>query len=239
MSHHCHDEHTHAHGGGDDPHDHSDDITPALQHSLYQHICFDEITTMNEARYGSGREVVRKTWQERMSPEPEVASDVDEQLLINIPYVFSLFFLFSFFLFFSSDFFYFYFVCRFMVTWFGLNGWDGLDWGGYRWLCGRERVGWVSRQLIHDGGKNRFTGQVKLHSILLRTSDSDSAPKTLKVIINREDVDFGVAEETDGTQTFELSRTAEVQELPVVSTPSALAHSGKGEVDRRWCACVC
>ncbi|AEO71373.1 6cb32f30-01bf-4c41-bd5e-a8a1ac9d5e41 [Thermothielavioides terrestris] len=145
MSHHCHDEHTHAHGGGDDPHDHSDDITPALQHSLYQHICFDEITTMNEARYGSGREVVRKTWQERMSPEPEVASDVDEQLLINIP----------------------------------------------------------------------FTGQVKLHSILLRTSDSDSAPKTLKVIINREDVDFGVAEETDGTQTFELSRTAEVQELPV------------------------
>lgn len=64
----------------------------------------------------------------------------------------------------------------------------------------------------------RFTGQVKLHSILLRTSDSDSAPRTLKVIINREDVDFGVAEETDGTQTFELSRTSEVQELPVVCT---------------------
>jgi len=62
----------------------------------------------------------------------------------------------------------------------------------------------------------RFTGQVKLHSILLRTSDSDSAPRTLKVIINRDDVDFGVAEETSGTQEFELSRTAEVQELPVV-----------------------
>lgn len=68
-----------------------------------------------------------------------------------------------------------------------------------------------------SNGNGRFTGQVKLHSILLRTSDSDSAPKTLKVIINREDVDFGVAEETDGTQTLELSRTAEVQELPVVS----------------------
>ena len=63
---------------------------------------------------------------------------------------------------------------------------------------------------------NRFTGQVKLHSILLRTSDSDSAPRTMKVIINRDDVDFGVAEETSGTQEFELSRTGEVQELPVV-----------------------
>ncbi|KAK4111202.1 DUF1000-domain-containing protein [Canariomyces notabilis] len=143
MSHHCHDEHhDHSHGG---EHDHSDDITPALQFSLYQHIKFDEITTLNEARYGSGKEVVKKTWADRMAPEPEVESDADEQLLMNVP----------------------------------------------------------------------FTGQIRLHSILLRTSDSDSAPKTLKVIINRDDVDFGVAEETDGTQVFELSRTSEVQELPV------------------------
>lgn len=92
MAHHCHDEHTHLHGGDDHDHaahDHSDDITPALQHSLYQHISFDDVTTMNEARYGSGREVVKKTWQERMSAEPEVASDVDEQLLMNVPYVVS------------------------------------------------------------------------------------------------------------------------------------------------------
>lgn len=54
-----------------------------------------------------------------------------------------------------------------------------------------------------------------MHSILLRTSDSDSAPKTLKVIINREDVDFSIAEDSEGTQAFELSRTSEVQELPV------------------------
>ncbi|KAL2021153.1 hypothetical protein VTK56DRAFT_7459 [Thermocarpiscus australiensis] len=146
MSHHCHDEHhDHSSHGGGAEHDHSDDMAPALQFSLYQHINFDEITTLNEAQYGSGKAVVKKTWAERMDPEPELASDVDEQLLINIP----------------------------------------------------------------------FTGQVKLHSILLRTSDSDSAPKTLKVIINRDDVDFPTAEETDGTQTFELSRTSEVQELPV------------------------
>ncbi|KAL2155330.1 hypothetical protein VTH82DRAFT_71 [Thermothelomyces myriococcoides] len=146
MSHHCHDEHTHSHGGHDHgEHDHSDDITPALQFSLYQHIDFDGVTALNEAEYGSAKAIVKKTWAERLSAEPELVSDVDEQLLVNVP----------------------------------------------------------------------FTGQVKLHSILIRTSDSDSAPKTLKVIINRDDVDFGVAEETSGTQEFELSRTAEVQELPV------------------------
>lgn len=63
--------------------------------------------------------------------------------------------------------------------------------------------------------KLRFTGQVKLHSILLRTSNSQSAPKTLKVFINRDDVDFGTAEEQEGTQEFELSQTSDVQELPV------------------------
>lgn len=35
------------------------------------------------------------------------------------------------------------------------------------------------------------------------------------MIINRDDVDFGVAEDAEGTQTFELSQTSEIQELPV------------------------
>lgn len=96
MSHHCHDEHDHDHSHGDDEHDHSDDITPALQFSLYAHINFDDVTALNEAQYGSGRAVVRKTWAERLAPEPEVASDVDEELLINIPYV-TLSFIFRFF----------------------------------------------------------------------------------------------------------------------------------------------
>lgn len=146
MSHHCHDEshgHDHSHGGGE--HDHSDDITPALQFSLYQHINFDEVTCLNEAVPNSGRAIVKKTWAERLTAEPELASDADEELLMNIP----------------------------------------------------------------------FTGQVKLHSILLRTSTSDSAPRTLKVIINREDIDFSTAADTEGTQTFELSSTNEVQELMV------------------------
>lgn len=72
MSHHCHDEHTHAggHDHGHDEHDHSDDITPALQFSLYQHINFDDITALNEAQYGSGKAVVQKTWVCRIRARP-------------------------------------------------------------------------------------------------------------------------------------------------------------------------
>ncbi|KAK4216152.1 PITH domain-containing protein [Rhypophila decipiens] len=142
---HCHDEHHDHHGHDHGEHDHSDDITPALQFSLYQHIDFDGVVTMNEAEDGSGKAVLKKTWAERMAPEPEVASDADEQLLINIP----------------------------------------------------------------------FTGQIKLHSILLRTSPSESAPQTLKVIINREDIDFSAAEELPGTQTFDLVQTSDIQEHAV------------------------
>ncbi|KAL1876908.1 hypothetical protein VTK73DRAFT_8985 [Phialemonium thermophilum] len=149
MSHHCHDEHAESGGGHGHHdhagHDHSDDITPALQFSLYQHINFDEVTTLNEAQYGSGKAILKKTWAERLEPEPELASDADEQLIVNIP----------------------------------------------------------------------FTGQVKLHSILIRTCNSDSAPRTLKVFINREDIDFATAEEAEPTQIFELARTSEVQDLAV------------------------
>ncbi|KAF3011491.1 hypothetical protein G7054_g3331 [Neopestalotiopsis clavispora] len=147
MSHHCHDEHQHSHGGDghDHVHDHSDDITPALQHSLYQHIDFDGINTMNEAADDSGRAIVKKTWAERTQVEPELESDADEQIIMSVP----------------------------------------------------------------------FTGQVKLHSILLRSSPSDSAPRTLKVFVNRRDLDFETASELAPTQEFELSQTSDVQELPV------------------------
>jgi hypothetical protein len=88
MSGHCHDEHTDGHGHhhhDHGEHDHSDDITPALQFSLYQHINFDEINTFNEEEFGSGKAIIKKTWTERLSEEPELASDADEQLLIAVP----------------------------------------------------------------------------------------------------------------------------------------------------------
>lgn len=86
---HCHDEHAghggHDHGHHDHDHDHSDDITPALQHSLYQHIRFDDIVTLNEARTDSGKAIVKKTWVDRMQPDPELVSNTDEQILMNVP----------------------------------------------------------------------------------------------------------------------------------------------------------
>ncbi|CAK7241509.1 MAG: hypothetical protein STHCBS139747_002971 [Sporothrix thermara] len=154
MSHHCHDEHSghggHGHDHGHDhDHDHSDDITPVLQFSLYQHVDFSQIVTLNEERSGSGRAIVQKTWDQRLAAEPELASDVDEQLLMHVP----------------------------------------------------------------------FTGQVKLHAILLRTSASASAPRTLHVFQNRDDLDFGSAEEEaeakHATQTFELAQTSDIQEFAV------------------------
>lgn len=90
MSGHCHDEHDHSHGGHShgDGHDHSDDITPALQYSLYQHINFDDITTLNESETDSGKAIVKKTWTDRLAEQPELESDADEQLLMRIPYGF-------------------------------------------------------------------------------------------------------------------------------------------------------
>ncbi|KAJ4340773.1 hypothetical protein N0V95_007415 [Ascochyta clinopodiicola] len=61
-----------------------------------------------------------------------------------------------------------------------------------------------------------FTGQVRLHSILVRTSDSPSSPKTLKVFANfGDDMDFDTASEKQPTQTLEISQSNEVQEIPV------------------------
>ncbi|CAH0001923.1 unnamed protein product [Clonostachys byssicola] len=143
---HCHDEHAgHGHDHHDHEHDHTDDLTPAIQFSLYEQVNFDEIITLNESRRDAGKAIVKKTWAERLSVEPELESDADEQILMTVP----------------------------------------------------------------------FTAQIKLHSILLRTSPSPSAPKTLHVYINRDDMDFSAAEDATPVQKFELSQTSDVQEIPV------------------------
>lgn len=60
-----------------------------------------------------------------------------------------------------------------------------------------------------------FTGQVRLHSILIRTSQSEASPKTLKLFLNDDTLDFGTAAEKPPTQTVEVARSSEVQEIPV------------------------
>ena len=87
MSHHNHDDHSgdgHKHSGGHS-HDHSSDLTPALQSSLYTQIDFDKIITLNETESGSGKAIVKKSWEERLDPKPELVSDADEQVLLVVP----------------------------------------------------------------------------------------------------------------------------------------------------------
>jgi len=81
---HCHDDHNHS--GHGDSHDHSNDITPALQTLLYEQIDFDGIRTLNEKESGSGRKIVQKTWAQKTDTEPELESDADEQLILHVPY---------------------------------------------------------------------------------------------------------------------------------------------------------
>lgn len=144
---HCHNEHDH-HGHDHSEgaaHDHSDDLTPAVQNHIYEQIDFSAILTLNESEPGSGSKIVQKTWTDRLSSQPELSSDADEQLLMHIP----------------------------------------------------------------------FTAQIRLHSILIRTSTTDSAPQTLKLYLNRDDLDFGTAASLQPTQTLELAQSNDVQEVPV------------------------
>jgi len=87
MSGHCHDEHDHSGHSHGETHDHSDDITPALQYSLYQHISFDDVTTLNESEADSGKAILKKTWADCLNNEPILESDADEQLLMHVPWV--------------------------------------------------------------------------------------------------------------------------------------------------------
>ncbi|KAF2473610.1 DUF1000-domain-containing protein [Lindgomyces ingoldianus] len=62
-----------------------------------------------------------------------------------------------------------------------------------------------------------FTGQVRLHSILIRTSPSPSSPLTLKLFVNppSSTLDFETATDLAPTQTVTISQTSAVQEIPV------------------------
>lgn len=62
---------------------------------------------------------------------------------------------------------------------------------------------------------HRFAGVLKLHSLLVRSSDSTAAPKTLHLFLNNDDLDFSSAADTHPTQTLTLSQTSDIQEIPV------------------------
>lgn len=54
-----------------------------------------------------------------------------------------------------------------------------------------------------------FTGQVKLHSVVLRAPPTGAAPRTLKLFKNRDDLDFAGVADVPVTQTLELPRGVE------------------------------
>jgi hypothetical protein len=60
-----------------------------------------------------------------------------------------------------------------------------------------------------------FAGSCKLYSIIIRTSDSDSSPRTLKLFRNRDDMDFGLAGDLKETQKVTLPKSNDVAEIPL------------------------
>lgn len=81
--------HGHSHGGGcqDHGHDH-DHVTDAERgsaYSLYLKIDTERVQCLNEAEDGSAKYVF-KPWDQRLDKEKFVESDVDEELLFNIPF---------------------------------------------------------------------------------------------------------------------------------------------------------
>lgn len=69
-----------------------------------------------------------------------------------------------------------------------------------------------------------FTAQVKLHAILVCTSASASAPRTMHLYVNRDDLDFAGAEATRPVQRVELAQTADVQKVPLRRALFARVH---------------
>ncbi|KAK2805995.1 hypothetical protein FQN50_006010 [Emmonsiellopsis sp. PD_5] len=65
-----------------------------------------------------------------------------------------------------------------------------------------------------------FTGQTKLHSLLLYSPPTPSAPHTIKLYRNRPDLDFSTAADLPPTQTLSIPQTltgtsSDVLELPL------------------------
>lgn len=76
--HHHHDHHDHDHV-------HDDPSERGSQYSLYQKIDMLRLQCLNEAEEESGKNVF-KSWDERLDLTKFVESDVDEELLFNIPF---------------------------------------------------------------------------------------------------------------------------------------------------------
>jgi len=86
---HCRDEHDHSHndhGHGHHDHDHDHDGPErGAEESLYSRTDRDNVRCLNEREPNSGKNVI-KPWNERDDTTKYVESDVDEQLIVFIPF---------------------------------------------------------------------------------------------------------------------------------------------------------
>lgn len=83
MADHHHD-HSDGCGHGDDQSG-LDGTERGLEYSLYRKVDLDRVECLNESREGDGRTALR-AWEDRLRPQTFVESDVDEELLFNIPF---------------------------------------------------------------------------------------------------------------------------------------------------------
>lgn len=79
-----HDHGSHGGCGSSEDHEHTEPEM-GVAYSLYTRINSDNVECLNEAIDGSGKKVF-KPWEERLTREPFVESDADEELLFNIPF---------------------------------------------------------------------------------------------------------------------------------------------------------
>jgi hypothetical protein len=70
----------------------------------------------------------------------------------------------------------------------------------------------------------RFTGQVKLHCLLIYAAPTPSAPKTIKLFRNRSDIDFSTASDLPATQTLSVPQALTGSESDVIEMPLNRAH---------------
>ncbi|ODV91597.1 hypothetical protein CANCADRAFT_14396, partial [Tortispora caseinolytica NRRL Y-17796] len=82
----CHDHHHHHHNDGNGYDDHGLEGSQAGAKNLYAQIDVEHVRALNEAVPDTAKKIIRP-YSERLSTDPVLQSDADEQLLITIPFI--------------------------------------------------------------------------------------------------------------------------------------------------------
>jgi len=92
-------------------------------------------------------------------------------------------------------------------------------------------------QLLTKSGWRSFISQIRLHSITLLSTSSSSAPRTLHIHLNRDDLDFSTLSNSSApkpAQTLELPQSNDIQDLGVKRALFNSVHSLTLFVEANW-----